>query len=65
MSAAYLKVRAPNYEHKKGCTGKHAYVSLADARNNCVVKRQKHDIYLCEHCAHWHTQGNKERSRNR
>lgn len=64
MGAAYLKARCPNYEHRKGCTGKHAYVSLADAKNASIVKRHKMEVYACEHCGHWHTRGRMKDGRN-
>lgn len=64
MSAAYLKVPAPHYEHKQGCTGKHAYISQEEARCNATVKRLKHEIYGCAHCGHWHTRGPKEHWRS-
>lgn len=54
MSAAYLQGPAVHYEHRGGCTGKHAFLSRADADHVARRRNIRGNAYQCPHCGSWH-----------
>ncbi len=56
VSSAFLRGPIVHAIHKSGCTGKHAYMSMADAKAHMrKFVNIKHLPYRCRHCGLWHT----------